>query len=191
MFLPPASGDEFYPYGRHQALASAFKSHKIIYSVNQVGDKYGFDATGVGFASGGTAGEVSITNPRNGYTIEFLLAVLHQRAVEYFLRKRGSPFRGGYYSRGSAVVSDCPVPLLDFSNQQHAQIMTTVTSLVRKIIRVQGNLPSAVGRSLVLLEQRKQDLARQLKAQFDLIWDFGGEDDIIKMPGDSTESGQE
>lgn len=175
---------EFYRYGRHQALASAFKGPKIIYSVNQLGDKYGFDPSGVGFASGGTAGEVSITNPRNGYTLEFLLALLHQRAVEYFLRKRGSPFRGGYYSRGSAVVSDCPVPILDATNPQHMQIVSTVTSLVRQIVAAQNALPSAAGRSREMLEQRKQELDLQVKAQFDFIWVFGGQDAVLTLPGE-------
>jgi len=180
----PAPG-EFYRYGRHQALWSAFKGPKIIYSVNQLGDKYGYDSTGIGFASGGTAGEVSITNPRNGYTIEFLLALLHQRSVEYFLRKRGSPFRGGYYSRGSAVMSDCPVPILDFSNPVHSSIVTTITDLVRNIIHVQDSLPSAAGRSRETLEQRKEDLEIQVKAQFNLIWSFGGLDLSILLPGET------
>ena len=181
---PSPIAGEFYRYGRHQALASAFKFPKIIYSVNQLGDKYGFDNSGVGFASGGTAGEVSITNPRNGYTIEFLLALLHQRAVEYFLRKRGSPFRGGYYSRGSAVVSDCPVPILNSSNPIHLKIMTTVTTLVRKIIAVQDKLPIAAGRSRETLEQQKKGIEQQIKAQFDLIWAFGGGDMVISLPGE-------
>lgn len=180
----PAPG-EFYRYGRHQALGSAFKGPKIIYSVNQLGDKYGFDRTGVGFASGGTAGEVSITNPRDGYTIEFLLALLHQRAIEYFLRKRGSPFRGGYYSRGSAVVSDCPVPILDFSNPAHSALMRTITCLVRQTIWIQNKLPSSAGRSRERLEQQLLDLKDKVKAQFDLIWSFNGLDMSIMLPGET------
>jgi len=182
---PSPAPEEFYRYGRHQALSSAFKSPKIIYSVNQLGDKYGYDSTGIGFASGGTAGEVSITNPRDGYTIEFLLALLHQRSVEYFLRKRGSPFRGGYYSRGSAVMSDCPVPRLNFSNPVHKSIMTTITDLVKEIIDVQDRLPSAAGRSRELLEANKLDLESQVKAQFELIWSFRGLDLSIRLPGET------
>ena len=101
----PLSG-EFYRYGRHQALASSFTKDKIIYSVNQLGHKYGIDSAGTGFASGGTAGEVALANPRHGYSLYFILGLLNQRPVEFFLRERGSSFRGGYYSRGTAVMWD-------------------------------------------------------------------------------------
>ncbi|MGC4098965.1 MAG: Eco57I restriction-modification methylase domain-containing protein [Nitrospira sp.] len=74
---PPSGPGEFYSYGRHQALSSAFEQPKIIYTVNQIGDKYGIDLTGVGFASGGTAGEVAITKPNSGYSLEFILGLLN------------------------------------------------------------------------------------------------------------------
>ena len=110
---PPPPPGVFYAFGRHQALETVFTRPKIIYSVNQTGNKYAFDNVGVAVASGGTAGEVMVLNPRDGYSLEFILGLLNQRAIEFYVRKRGSPFRGGYYSRGSAVLSDVPVPELD------------------------------------------------------------------------------
>lgn len=181
---PVSPPGEYYRYGRHQALNSAFRGNKIIYSVNQLGDKYGYDDMGVGFASGGTAGEVSITNPKYGYTIEFLLALLHQRAVEYFLRKRGSPFRGGYYSRGSAVVSDCPVPKIDFSNKGEKEIVDVVTGLVKELITIQDSLPGSAGRSRESKMQKKKSIEKKIKEQFELIWAFNGLDLKIDLPGE-------
>lgn len=181
---PTPQPGEFYRFGRHQALASAFNAPKIIYSVNQLGDKYGFDSTGVGFASGGTAGEVAITNARAGYTLEFFLALLHQRAIEYFLRKRGSPFRGGYYSRGSAVMADCPLPKFDFSKPAHTRIMATVTTLVQQLIAQQTALLTATGRSQVTIQRSIQTCHQQINAQFKLVWNFAGDDQRISLPGE-------
>ncbi|PWI55181.1 hypothetical protein BM613_13395 [Sulfoacidibacillus thermotolerans] len=181
---PKPGPGEFYRYGRHQALSSAFKGPKIIYSVNQLGDKYGIDETGVGFASGGTAGEVAITNPRDGYSLEFILGLLNQRAVELFMRKRGSPFRGGYYSRGSAVVADLPVPKLDFQNPSHVQIHNKVSALVRDLITVKQRYNTAVGRQRVSLSSQQEALANEIRKQFELIWNFGGLDDTLILPGD-------
>lgn len=178
----PAPG-EFYRFGRHQALNTAFAAGKIIYSVNQLGDKYGWDTTGVGFASGGTAGEVAITNPQMGYSLEFLLALLNHQTSEFFLRKRGSPFRGGYYSRGSAVVSDLPVPRLDFENAATVSLHNKVVQLTRELISLRDRSRSAVGRAREEASRKEARLRRELKQQFDQLWDFDGADDRISLPG--------
>lgn len=178
----PVAG-EFYRYGRHQALFSAFSGPKIIYSVNQLGDKYGLDDIGVGFASGGTAGEVSITSPREGYSLEFILALLNQRVAEFFLRKRGSPFRGGYYSRGSAVVSDLPVPRLDFRRADHTQIHNEITRLVNRLINEKEQLTTAMGRSRETIARSIESMQGEIKEKFDQLWDFQGYDQQLALPG--------
>jgi type I restriction-modification system DNA methylase subunit len=174
----------FYQYGRHQALTTAFKANKIVYSVNQLGDKYGIDELGVGFASGGTAGEVAITNPRDGYSIEFILALLNQRVIEYFLRKRGSPFGGGYYSRGSAVVADLPVPKLDFKEPKQCAVHKEITTLVREIIQTKKDADSVVGRKAESLDAKYNKLKAELEKQFAHIWDFGGKERLLRLPGE-------
>ncbi len=180
---PPAAG-EFYRYGRHQALASAFMANKIIYSVNQLGDKYGIDTTGVGFASGGTAGEVAISNPRGGYSLEFILALLNQKVSEFFLRKRGSPFRGGYYSRGSAVVEDLPVPRIDFDDPEAKRIHDHVTALARQRIVLQGNLSTAIGRQREQLNRRIATVTTDITREFNLLWRVGEHVDDLELPGE-------
>jgi hypothetical protein len=180
---PPALG-EFYRFGRHQALSTAFAGGKIIYSVNQLGDKYGWDTAGVGFASGGTAGEVAIMNPRMGYSLEFLLALLNHRTSEFFLRKRGSPFRGGYYSRGSAVVSDLPVPRLDFGNSTTLGLHNEIVRLTRELISLRDRSRAAVGRAREDAGRDESRLRRELKLQFDQLWEFEGADERISLPGE-------
>jgi len=181
---PPPGPGEFYRYGRHQALATAFQPGKIIYSVNQLGDKYGLDETGIGFASGGTAGEVAISNMSGGYSLEFTLALLNQRVAEFFLRKRGSPFQGGYYSRGTAVVADLPVPRIDFDDPKETAIHNNISALVRRIVSIQTALSSSVGRSRERLKRESVELTLGIKAEFDKLWDFSGQDVNLALPGE-------
>ncbi|MFF2088179.1 Eco57I restriction-modification methylase domain-containing protein [Nocardia sp. NPDC058176] len=122
----------FYVYGRTQAIGYSPQQPKIIYSVNQKGRKYGMDAEGIIVQSGGTAGEVMMFQTGD-YSLDFVLALLDQPEIEMFLRKRGSPFRGGYYARGSDVIAAVPLPRLDFGDPQdvlwHSEISSKALSL--------------------------------------------------------------
>jgi len=182
---PPPPAGVFYAFGRHQALETVFTCPKIIYSVNQLGNKYGFDTVGVAVASGGTAGEVMILNPRDGYSLEFIMGLLNQRAVEFFLRKRGSPFRGGYYSRGSAVLGDVPVPNLDLiGNQADINAHAAIVQNVQEMVDLRGQLSSAAGRAITQLERKFRSAEATLKQRFDALWGFSGEVEDIRLPGD-------
>lgn len=183
---PPPPTGVFYAFGRHQALDTVFTRPKIIYSVNQTGNKYAFDTVGVAVASGGTAGEVMVLNPRDGYSLEFIMGLLNQRAIEYFVRKRGSPFRGGYYSRGSAVLADVPVPALDLvGNVAHMCAHDAIVQDVRNIIDIKSRLAAASGRAVTLLQRRLQDAEGALKRRFDALWGFAGQVDLIQLPGEA------
>lgn len=180
---PPAG--VFYAYGRDQHLETVFTTPKIVYSVAQRGNKYALDRVGVACASGGTAGEAIVCDPRNGYDLEFLLGLLNQRAIEFFLRKRGSPFRGGFFSRGTDVLSDVPVPRLDIAgNQSDKAAHASIVADVKELIRIQGRIGTASGRGLAALRTRKSTLEAQLEAKFNTLWGFGDEVASLVLPGD-------
>ena len=183
---PPPKPGVFYAYGRHQALETAFFAPKIIYSVNQLGNKYSIDNVGILFASGGTAGEVAIMNPREGYALEFILGFLNQRAVEFFARKRGSPFRGGFYSRGSAVLNDAPVPRLDIKgNALHKKAHDDIVKDVCELITISEELLTAVGRKQTILVSRREALLRELELKFNALWEFKHEVNDLILPGET------
>lgn len=182
---PPPPPDVFYAYGRHQALDTVFAHPKIVYSVNQTGDKYGYDTEGVAVASGGTAGEVMLLNPRDGYSLEFFLGLLNQRAIEFYLRKRGSPFRGGYYSRGTAVMGEVPVPDLDLiNNAEHIAVHDSIVADVKKMVQARRSLGTATGRRVMLLEREFSAAEAALKSKFDALWHFTTEPDDLILPGE-------
>lgn len=123
----------FYIYGRTQAIGYATRAPKIFYTNNQRGDKYGLDTKGIVFASGGTGGEVCLFPKHPQYSLDFVLGLLDQAPIEYFLRKRGSVFRGGYYARGTDVIGDAPVPKLDFTVAADQKFHDDVVAEVRHL----------------------------------------------------------
>lgn len=123
----------FYVYGRTQAIGYATLAPKIFYTNNQRGDKYGLDSVGIVFASGGTGGEVALFPRSLDYSLDFVLGLLDQAPIEYFLRKRGSVFRGGYYARGTDVIGDAPAPKLDFTQAADRQFHDDVAQEVRML----------------------------------------------------------
>lgn len=177
-----ADPDAFYPFGRHQALETVFLSPKIIYSVNQRGGKYALDEVGTSYASGGTAGEVAITAPTGGYALEFILGLLNQWPMEVFARRRGSPFKGGWFSRGSAVASDFPVPNLDVVNSAaDRDLHDRIVALVKALIAHHGRLPGAHGRAREDLLRKMEGDRRRLADAFNEIWELPPEALHTKM----------
>lgn len=158
--------EEWYRYGRDQALTSFENRPKIVVGVNSKGDKYVYDETDTLIASGGTAGECAVsyfTNPERqfGYDLYFILAVLNHKAIEYFCRKRGSPFRGGWYARGTAVLKDIPIPRIDFAAEgNRLTLYQEVVLLSKELCRDYPALLTAAGsahdRSARAVAQKKR-----------------------------------
>ncbi|WP_167752302.1 Eco57I restriction-modification methylase domain-containing protein [Rothia nasimurium] len=163
-------GGAFYAYGRGQALGYATQRPKIFYSVNQRGDKYGLDNRGVAFQSGGTAGEVALFPRDTPYDIDFILGLLAQPEIELFLRKRGSPFRGGFFARGTDVISSVPVPELDFTADVDIEFHDKVVSIVRNIRNKTQSLASCPRRLLDIRRREIQHQERLLSELFRRKW---------------------
>ncbi len=160
----PYPSDEWYRYGRQQAL-TAFESRlKIVVGVNSLGDKYVYDDTNTLLASGGTAGECAIAafqkdHENSPYNLLFIHALLNHKAIEFFCRKRGSPFRGGWFSRGTAVLKEIPIPHIDTTTENSR------TQLYRDIIQANQNLHSVCRELSITTSQAKRNrLEKQQRA---------------------------
>lgn len=172
---PPES--EFYRYGRHQSLAVAFSAPKIVACVNQRGDKYALDQNGIGIASGGTAGEIGISNPKHGYSIYFILGLLNFKGVEYYCRKRGSPFRGGWFARGTAAIWDVPVPIVNLEQpsprkELHDEIVVEVRRIIALLGEAEGQGFS--GRRMELHKRNLSSAKRKIDRNFSILYGLEG-----------------
>lgn len=160
----------FYVYGRTQAIGYAVNAPKIFYTVNQRGEKYGLDTTGIVYQSGGTAGEVALYPRDLGYSLDFVLALLDQKPIEFFLRKRGSPFRGGYYARGTAVMNDVPVPKLDFNDAADVAFHDEVAALMVSLRALHAKTAGTSERRLTQHRARIDAVAKQIESLFLERW---------------------
>lgn len=170
----PYPENEWYRYGRDQALTSFENRPKIVVGVNSLGDKYVYDESNTLLASGGTAGECAIahfreSNRRSQYDLHFILAILNHKAIEFFCRKRGSPFRGGWFARGTAVLKDIPVPLINFDdpNGSRIEMYNAVIDSCREVCDINRSL---AGVGLSQRERQRFDHRRRaLKNRMDNI----------------------
>lgn len=165
----------FYRFGRTQSIGSAPRYPKIIYSVNQRGDKYSIDETGIVYASGGTAGIVGLYPKNLDYSLDFFLALLSQSSIEFFNRKRGSPFQGGYFARGTSVIQDVPVPKLDFENQIDIDFHARVSESYRKIRDLTSRKKSANARDLGVINQTISQTISLISEAFNARWGLSAE----------------
>lgn len=172
---PPAP--QFYRYGRHQSLVVAFSAPKIVACVNQRGDKYVLDQTGIGIASGGTAGEIGISNPRNGYSLLFVLGLLNFKGIEYYCRRRGSPFRGGWFARGTAAIWDIPVPTIDFEQPSaRKDLHDEVSAEVGRVINMleEAEIQELSGRRLELHQRNLSAARRRIDHNLSILYGIEG-----------------
>ena len=101
-----------------------------------------------------------------------MLALLDQEEIEFFLTKRGSPFRGGFYSRGTDVITDVPVPDLDFSNPDHVDFHDSVRELMIKLRKLSDNDHSVAPRDKVRHITSKKELRAEIRQKFLDWWHF-------------------
>lgn len=174
---PKSPVSEFYRFGRHQSLAVAFSVPKIVACVNQRGDKYALDQNGIGIASGGTAGEIGISNPKHGYSIFFILGLLNFKGIEYYCRKRGSPFRGGWFARGTAAIWDVPVPIVDLERPSprkdlHDEIVVEVKRVIDMLGEAEGQGFS--GRRMELHRRNFSAAKRKIDRNLSILYGLEG-----------------
>jgi hypothetical protein len=160
----------FYEFGRLQSVGSAPLAPKIFFSANQKGDKYGLDESGVVYSSGGTAGEVAMYPKGGSFSLDFILGLLDQAPIEFFLRKSGSPFQGGYYSRGAAVIKEVPVPNLDFSLKEDAEFHDEVSRLTVEIRKSTALLANSSPAHLSTIKRSIERMKKSRSQLFLIRW---------------------
>jgi hypothetical protein len=186
----PYPEDEWYRYGRSQALTAFHARPKIVVGVNSLGDKYVYDERDTLLASGGTAGECAIATFRQedrqtSYELHFILALLNHRAIEYYCRKRGSPFRGGWYARGTAVLKTVPVPRIDFddSEDRRTQHYHRIVDQCRNLCTLYQQLLTADAElDKISLQRNAAALKRQMDDRISELYGVSSLIDDIELP---------
>ena len=140
----PETRNEWYRYGRHQALDSCDVPEKIVVGVLSQGNKYAIDRYQTLISSGGTAGYCMIVLPNDSpYSIYYIQAILNSKYVEWYSALIGEVFRGGYIARGTKVLKKIPIRNIDFSNKKDKSLHKEIVVLQKKLINIQSRIDKA------------------------------------------------
>ncbi len=185
----PFPPEEWYRYGRNQALALFENRPKIVVGVNSQGDKYVYDDSNTLLATGGTAGECAIaafreTPEKSPYDLYFILALLNHKAIEYFCRKRGSPFRGGWYARGTSVLKQIPIPQIDLTvDTQKRRIYENIVLKCKRLCDICASMvTTTTNAERVKLERSKAYLKQSMDAEVSALYGISEIIDRIELP---------
>lgn len=179
----PETKDEWYRYGRHQALEKCDVPEKIIVGVLSQGNKYAIDKYRTLISSGGTAGYCMIVLPPDSpYSIYYLQAVLNSKYAEWYSALIGEVFRGGYIARGTKVLKRLPVRKIDFTKKQERVLHNRIVELQKALIKIQGHIDRA-GRNLRTRKLAERSFAREIKKMDTLLFKlYNLGDDDTKVP---------
>ena len=128
--------NEWYRYGRSQAITILNNRKKIIVGVNRRKDNplYLLDDDNYLIASGGTAGYVGISCLEGcAYALEYIHAWLTHPLTDLYLQSIGSDFEGGFIARGTYTLPIVPFIQLDFSDECQKALYDEVVSDTRAI----------------------------------------------------------
>lgn len=180
----PKSSNEWHRYGRHQSLDNCSLAEKLIVGVLSKGNKYAVDVFGTLISSGGTAGYCVVALPQNSnYNIYYIQALLNSKYLEWFCALYGEVFRGGYIARGTKVLNNLPIRIIDFNNKEDKKIHDKIAQTQKKLIEINDKieLNSANKRIVVPLKREFENLKDELDNTLKELYSLGEEDKLIPL----------
>lgn len=157
--------DEWYRYGRSQAITSLNNRDKIIVGVNRKKDNplYLMDKTHYLIASGGTAGYVGISLKQDSeYQLEYIHAWLSHPFTDWYLQSIGSDFEGGFIARGTYTLPMVPFIKLDFADKKQKELYNQVIANTIRIGDLNKELLGKKDKTTKnVLEKEKNKLIKQ------------------------------
>lgn len=157
--------DEWYRYGRSQAITSLNNRDKIIVGVNRKKDNplYLMDKTHYLIASGGTAGYVGISLKEDcEYQLEYIHAWLSHSWTDWYLQSIGSDFEGGFIARGTYTLPMVPFIKLDFTDEKQKELYDQVVANTIRISELNEELLNKKDKATQnVLEKEKNRLIKK------------------------------
>lgn len=137
----PETMNEWYRYGRHQALDKCDVPEKIIVGVLSQGDKYAIDYHQTLISSGGTAGYCMVVVPSDSqYSIYYIQAILNSKYVEWYCSLIGEEFRGGFIAHGTKILKRLPIRSINFRDRSERSLHNKIATIQKRLISIQGRI---------------------------------------------------
>lgn len=180
----PETEEEWYRYGRHQALERCEVAAKIIVGVLAIGNKYAIDYQQTLISSGGTAGYCMIVLPNNSpYSLYYIQAILNSKYLEWYSSLLGEVFGGGYIARGTKTLKRLPIRVINFEDaidkKRHDNIAIVQEELIDRFQSMENAFQEGDKR---LYKTKKTAFERLLNKQESVIkelYNLGENDDLI------------
>lgn len=175
--VPTSSDNTWFQYGRTQALTSFINKNKLIVGILSKEPMYIYDDEDYLISSGGTAGYCAISLLSEcPYSLEYIQAWLTAPITEEIIRDLGSPFEGGFISRGTSVLKKIGIYPLDLDDPSDRRVHDDITSKVRTIRSINVDLTRTPNRRrLLVLNQNKERLIREVNSMIFDIYSRQGE----------------
>jgi len=180
----PKTSNEWHRYGRHQSLDNCSLAEKLIVGVLSKGNKYAVDVFGTLISSGGTAGYCVVALPQNSdYNIYYIQALLNSKYLEWFCALYGEVFRGGYIARGTKVLNNLPIRIINFNNKADKKIHDKIAQTQKKLIEINDKieLNSTNKRIVVPLKREFENLKNELDNTLKELYALGEDDKLIPL----------
>lgn len=176
----PLTQNEWYRYGRSQALENCDVPKKIIVGILSNGYKYSIDKHQTFVASGGTAGYSIINIPDScPYSIYYIQAILSSKYLEWFASIYGEIFRGGYIARGTKIQVQMPIPIIDFNNLKDKEKHDNIANLQKSMNDMYSQIITASTRNKIVLERNFQSNILRMDKLISQLFDLGDFDKKI------------
>ncbi|HIF9462946.1 TPA: Eco57I restriction-modification methylase domain-containing protein [Photobacterium damselae] len=176
----PTTPNEWYRYGRAQALENCDVAQKIIVGVLSNGFKYSIDNHRTFVSSGGTAGYSIINVPATcPYSIYYIQAILSSRHLEWFASVYGEVFRGGFIARGTKIQKRMPIPIIDFDRPEEVKKHNAIADLQKSLNKLYSDVSKADIRSKITLERKFQTEIDRMDGLIKSLFDLGELDSRI------------
>lgn len=169
-----ANEEEWYRYGRSQAITSLNNRDKIIVGVNRKKDNplYLMDKTHYLIASGGTAGYVGISLKENSeYQLEYIHAWLSHPLTDFYLQLIGSDFEGEFIARGTYTLPMVPFIKLNFSDRKQKELFDQVVDNTKQISKLNDELLGKTDKATRnVLEKEKKRLIKKIEEMITRVY---------------------
>jgi len=153
-------GDNWYAYGRNQAL-DVVHLPKIITPDLASDSSYCFDPEGIYYFTGGAAGGYGIL-PKKNIDPKYLLGLLNSRLLDWFHHQSSTRFRGGYFSYESRFIKNLPIRTIDFNNPKERMLHDDLVKLVDVMLYLRKRAQKATGHELEQLKRQSEKTDREM-----------------------------
>lgn len=176
----PSGPNEWYRYGRSQALENCDVEQKLIVGILSNGYKYSIDNFSTFVSSGGTAGYSIINIPtETKYSIYYIQAILTSKYLEWFASIYGEIFRGGFIARGTKVQTRMPIPTIDFNDKAQKKTHDQISQLQHKLNKLYCQILKADSRERIILQRQFKDEKIQMDNLLKNLFNLGEFDSEI------------